>query len=91
MDACFYLREDEDLFRSTEHTIGPWGLKAQHGGPPAALLGWAIDNTGAPNGMQVARITFDILKPVPIERLLLRTGRRAFWSRPVPAESASYG
>jgi Thioesterase-like superfamily len=78
---AFYLREDDDLFVSTEHTIGPWGPDAQHGGPPAALLGRAIEGVPAATDMQVARITFDILKPVPIEQLrvtteIVRDGRR---------------
>ncbi|MGH2754241.1 MAG: thioesterase family protein [Actinomycetota bacterium] len=69
MDA-FYIQESNDLFVPTEHTRGPWDLGSQHGGPPAALLGRALDRD---DDKQVARISFDILKPVPVTPLTLKT------------------
>ena len=54
---------------STENTAGPWDPAAQHGGPPSALLGRAIERLESPVDMQVARITFEILRPVPVARL----------------------
>ena len=79
MDA-FYIQLDEHRFESTEHTIGPWSNDSQHAGPPSALLGRAIEGEGANKNFHVARITFEILGPVPIEPLsvaceVVRPGR----------------
>ena len=58
-------------------TAGPWSLDAQHGGPPAALLGRAIEGLDA--GM-IGRFTMDLLGPVPVGELdvfasVVRPGR----------------
>jgi hypothetical protein len=66
----FYLPAGPSTFESTEHTRGPWDAGSQHAGPPAALLGRAVE-TVAPAGTRVARITFDIAKPVPIAPLVV--------------------
>ena len=57
--------------------MGP-GL--QHAGPPAALLGRAVERHGDRGDLQVARVTFEIMRPLPIAELrvatrLLRGGR----------------
>ena len=72
MDA-FYIPLDADRYESTEHTIGPWSMESQHAGPPAALLGTAIQAAGENSSFHVARITFEILKPVPIAQLTVTT------------------
>ncbi len=63
---AFYLRRGA-LFESTEHTRGPWSVHHQHGGPPGALLVGRIAATQA--DAQVARVSLDFLKPVPIAPL----------------------
>jgi hypothetical protein len=78
MSDAFYV-PDGDGFVSTEWTRGPWDVGSQHAGPPSALVGRAFEKL-EPDGMQVARFTMDLLKPVPIERLTIdaravRTGR----------------
>jgi hypothetical protein len=55
-------------FRATELTRGPWDPDTQHAGPPAALLGRALERLPDGEGMQLARLTFEILGPVPISR-----------------------
>jgi hypothetical protein len=65
----FYIDDGDGLFTSTERTIGAWGPDAQHAGPPAALLGRAIEHCQPRPDMQVASVVFDILKPVPIAQL----------------------
>lgn len=62
---AFYIPAGENRFESTELTRGPWNAGTQHAGPPAALLGRAVEAKAGP-GMQVARLTFDIARPVPI-------------------------
>lgn len=68
MTGSFYVPLGDGAFRSTVWTTGPWGPDAQHAGPPAALLGRAIE-AAAPGGTHVARVTAEILRPVPIAEL----------------------
>ena len=70
-DAFFH--RDGDLYLPTELTRGPWSPQAQHGGPPAALLGVAMERTEAREGTMVVRATFEMLKPVPLTPLRLST------------------
>lgn len=60
------------MFLPTDFTIGPWSRDAQHGGPPAALLGRAIEREAGAD-KQIVRISFDILKPVPLAPLVVET------------------
>jgi hypothetical protein len=80
MTDAFYV-PDGQHFAATELTRGPWDPDAQHAGPPAALLGRALELAPGGDGKQVARITFEILQPLPIAPLevtteVLRPGRR---------------
>jgi hypothetical protein len=65
MAEAFY-EKDGDGFIATELTRGPWDPGAQHAGPPSALLGRAIERLEGAEGFQVGRVTFEILKSVPI-------------------------
>lgn len=65
-DAAFFVPDGAGRFRGTAHTIGPWSIDAMHFGPPAALLGRAVEALPAPVPMRVARVTFEILRPVPV-------------------------
>src|SRR5690606_9066695 len=71
-DALFLPRPDGTLL-ATDLTRGPWDPGAQHGGAPAALIGRAIERTGPGEGMRVARVTMELLRPVPIGPLRLET------------------
>ncbi len=68
MGDGFYVRRDEHRVASTPHTRGPWDPGAQHGGPPAALLGSACESAMR---LPVARLTLEILRPIPIAELTL--------------------
>jgi hypothetical protein len=91
MDSAFYV-PDGGQFVSSELTRGPWDPDAQHAGPPAALLGRALEQvpaassasrpgaSGSTESWQLARITYEILRPVPIAPLrvsaeIVRPGR----------------
>lgn len=80
--TAYYLPVDEDTFHATEATVGPWGQDAQHGGPPAALLARALERVEPRDGMQLARVTVEILGPVPtpadlrVNAKVVRPGRR---------------
>lgn len=78
MDA-YYERLDEDRFRATAMTRGPWSPDHQHAGPPAALLGGAL--AARLDVGRVTRCTFEVLRPVPLTELIVtsrldRPGRR---------------
>jgi hypothetical protein len=80
MPEAFYRVNGPDRFLATELTRGPWEPGLQHAGPPAALLGRAVERHGDRTDLQVARISFEILRPLPIAELevatrLLRGGR----------------
>jgi hypothetical protein len=67
--------------RATGLTRGPWDPGAQHGGAPAALLAGAIERLQPGAEMRVARVTYELLRPVPVGELrveaeLVRPGRR---------------
>lgn len=79
---AFYER-DGDLFISSELTRGPWDPHSQHAGPPSALIGDAIERLPVlgEEPMRIGRITYDIVRPVPIASLrveteVLRPGKR---------------
>jgi hypothetical protein len=78
--AAFY-EHDGKGYLATELTRGPWDPGAQHAGPPAALLGREFDLLPEADDFQVCRITFEILRPIPIgpvevEARIVRPGRR---------------
>ena len=80
MPAAFY-EPDGDRYVATELTRGPWDPGAQHAGPPAALLGREIERLPDAEEFQVGRVTFEILRSVPIapvsvEAQVVRPGRR---------------
>jgi hypothetical protein len=76
-----FYAPDGDRYVSTELTRGPWDPNAQHAGPPAALLGREVERLEDAEQFQVSRITFEILRAVPIaplrvEARITRPGRR---------------
>lgn len=70
--TALYLA-DGDRFVPTVATTGPWDRTAQHGGPSAALLARAVERVEAPVPQQVTRLTYDLLRPVPLTPLTVRT------------------
>jgi hypothetical protein len=81
MDDAFYLPLGHGRFGSTELTRGPWGPDAQHAGPPIALVGWSLETSHPREDALIARITAEILRPVPIAPLdvethVVRSGRK---------------
>jgi hypothetical protein len=62
---AFYLPSG-DGFVGTSATQGGWDPTAQHGGPVEGLLARTIERTPTLVPMDVVRITFDLIRPVPI-------------------------
>ncbi|MFC4061782.1 thioesterase family protein [Planomonospora corallina] len=80
MTEAFYLPAGDDVYEPTRATESPWDRRAQHGGPPTALLAHAIDATAGP-GLRLARISVDFLGPIPrrpvrVEVSQIRPGRQ---------------
>lgn len=78
-----FFELDGDVAVPTDLTRGPWDPGAQHAGPPAALIGRAVERHAgdAEAPMRVGRITYEILRPIPIAPLRtevseVRGGRR---------------
>jgi Thioesterase-like superfamily len=79
-DEAVFIPQDE-AFEATELARGPWDPGAQHGGAPAALLMRAFERLPAGDELQIARVTYELLRPVPLGRLeadadVIRPGRR---------------
>jgi hypothetical protein len=64
--VSFYEPLGEDRYSSTPHTRGPWDPAFQHAGPPAALLGRAVERREPREGFVLARATFEILRALPV-------------------------
>jgi hypothetical protein len=69
-DAVFH--RDGDRFVPTELARGPWDPNAQHGGPSAALLARLLEQHDAGPAAHVARMTIELLRPVPMQPIELR-------------------
>lgn len=67
-----FFAADRDRFVPSDSARGPWSPRHQHGGPPAALLARAFSRHTGPDG-QIARLTFDFLRPVPLAPLTVAT------------------
>jgi hypothetical protein len=66
---------------STPSAAGPWNPQHQHGAAPTALICWVVERIPTLVPMHVARITVDLLRPVPVAPLevkseVLREGRK---------------
>lgn len=72
MAEALYL-PDGDRFVPTVATTGPWDRGAQHGGPTSALLARAVERVPSDEPMLVTRLTYDLLRPVPMEPLTIDT------------------
>jgi Thioesterase-like superfamily len=68
-------------FTATELGRGPWDTRALHGGAPAALLMDAFENCEPQPDLRLARVTYELVRPVPLGELKVsvrvsRPGRR---------------
>lgn len=79
MDYVFSI--DGERVMATPFSAGPWDPTMQHGGAPTALVARAAERFPAERPMRVARLTVDLLRPVPvgvldIETQVIREGRK---------------
>src|SRR5262245_38773316 len=75
------FRVDGNGVVTSPDAAGPWDPRMQHGSAPAALVGWAAEAIPSPSPMRIARVSIDLMRPVPvaplgIESEILRDGRK---------------
>jgi hypothetical protein len=70
-DSAVFAREG-DTWLPTELARGPWDPRAQHGGAPSALLAHIAESAMTEPGWQLARLTVELVKPVPLAPLTSR-------------------
>lgn len=80
MPSSVYEERDGKLFAG-DLARGPWDPGAQHGGAPAAMMVRAFEHAAGETELALARVTIDLLRPVPlgelaIETAVVRPGRR---------------
>ena len=74
-EADHLFVRDGMRFSPSALTTGPWRADAMHGGPPAALAGWAI-GTEVGADEYVARVNVELERPVPLVPLEVLVARR---------------
>jgi Thioesterase-like superfamily len=73
VESAFYEPASPGHYRATAATAGPWSPDAQHGGPPSALAARELEWHEPDESMRLARVSVDILRPVPVGELEVRT------------------
>src|SRR5579883_934989 len=79
MDAIFRVEDNRVLV--SPNAAGPWDPRMQHGAAPSSLAVWAAERIATPSEMRIARVTIDLMRPVPLAPLtfeteVLREGRK---------------
>jgi hypothetical protein len=79
MQAIF--RVDDNRVTVSPDAAGPWDASMQHGSAPSALVIWAAERMATKTPMRIARVTIDLMRPVPLTPLtfeteIIREGRK---------------
>src|SRR5213594_4680812 len=91
-DQCMFV-PDGDSFQPTEWAVGPWSEDLLQASAYGGLMVRALERDAPAPGMMLARLSFDLWRPVTRERIapsvtVLREGRKA---RTVEASLAQGG
>jgi Thioesterase-like superfamily len=78
------FERDGNRYIPTPLTRGPWNPRAMHGGAPSALFAHVCESHDPGPAGFVARVTVELLRPVPLEPLTMRVrtirpGRKVQW------------
>ncbi len=73
--------EENGYYIPTEHAASPWGPVTIHGGASAGLMASLMEDQFSTDTMQLARLTVDLFRPVPMAPLhprcrIIRDGKR---------------
>jgi hypothetical protein len=90
MNHALFEILDTNVYRPTEASMGPWDPAHCHGGPVSALLARSLEHTdrGEVN-WHLARITVELMRPVPVGVALHMTTNTERGGRKVSLVSAS--
>ncbi len=67
------FRLEGGIIRPSGLSAGPWNPSFQHGGGPASLFAWGAEALPTRTPMRVSRLTIDLLRPVPVAELELKS------------------
>ncbi len=73
MSEEYVFEVDGARITATPFSAGPWHPTMQHGGAPSALVARAAETFPSERPMRVARMTIDLLRPVPVGELDIET------------------
>ncbi|MDM0012738.1 thioesterase family protein [Variovorax sp. J22P168] len=76
LPRAVFSRVDE-LWHPSELARGPWDPRAQHGGAPSALLAHVAESAMPEPGWQLARLSVELIRPVPLAPLATRCSTQA--------------
>ena len=71
MDAIY--RVEGHRVTTSPNAAGPWDPSMQHGSAPAALAVWAAETIPTAVPMHIARVTIELMRPVPVAPLTLES------------------
>lgn len=66
----------DGVYIPSELTRGPWTDDAQHAGPLAALIAGMMEDMPAERPMQIVRITFELLRPIPLRPIMVKLSEK---------------
>ncbi len=90
MDTALFEILDTDLYRPTDQSMGPWDPAHCHGGPVSALLARSLEQTDPGEvPWHLARITVELMRPVPVGVPLRLTSATERGGRKVSLVTAS--
>jgi hypothetical protein len=81
MSATPVFEGSDGRFVASQLARGPWDPNAQHGGAPAALIVRAFEGLPSVEGLALARVTYEFVRPAPIGPVevraeIVRPGKR---------------
>jgi hypothetical protein len=71
-NTAVFTGQGADGWLPSELSRGPWDPRAQHGGAPCGLLAHLAESAAPGPGWQLARLTVELVKPVPVAPLVSR-------------------
>lgn len=71
MEAVYRLEGDRAI--SGKSAGGPWDVNLQHGSAPSSLIASIAENIPTQSPMRIARLTVDLMRPVPVAPLGIKT------------------
>lgn len=71
MEAVYRLEGARAI--SSKSAGGPWDVNLQHGSAPSSLIASIAESIPTPSPMRIARLTVDLMRPVPVAPLEIRT------------------